>query len=298
VPVTITAPISPGNVGPGFSLDATSDFIGPLTNPSFWLVEITDSSDETDVLVSWYYPATTTHIVKTIGFGSDNTFQWNPAFGAHNQGDTVRLSIQLLNNLGETVDSGSQTYPLDSITGMPYVQEILALQTPTEGTFTSTDRAAMTAGFTDIINGLTTTITTAAGEVQATLGALFSRSTLDALTLEELTSGPTGDPVRVTIDSFWYGVIVRLTTIASNLEPMTPDGDWYLPDLAVLRVRRGVDLEYRHGIHTSSWMAPSPWRYGLEVLNLLELGAVPPETEVMVDFRPGCEGQVFLMAWP
>jgi hypothetical protein len=298
VPITIT-PLQPfDKIGPGLGIVFQSSFIGPLAVGSHWNITLGTVAEPTvfQTITAIQRDANQVNFVTWIPW-ADVPWRTTLEQAWVADGTTVFLNAELRSPTNVVIDSGSISKQFDSKSGLAEILFQMQEAAPTS-TFTATDRNNMNNGFTNVLNGITATLHTAAGPVTAKLGALFSRHTLDALTLAEITSGPTGAPVRATVETFWYGVIVRITTIPDALQPQTPDGDWFLPDLAVLRVRRGVDLEYRHGIHTSSWMALSPWKYGLDVLNLLELGAVPPETEILVDFKPGVEGRVYLMAWP
>jgi hypothetical protein len=104
--------------------------------------------------------------------------------------------------------------------------------------------------------------------------------------------------VRFTFSVWFTAVIVRVTTIAEDLTPKTPDAEWYFPDLAVLRVYRGGDLEFRRGIHTPTFLSEKPWQWGWSFLNQIPILGTPPDTTVAVDWRAGCCGQVFLMSLP
>jgi hypothetical protein len=169
------------------------------------------------------------------------------------------------------------------------------------GGFTDQDRILLqtTESRSTLLGELgTLVVQTASGPVTTTLSELFSRKALDTLTLEELTSGPTTDPVRASIGLWFYGVIVRVTEIPEDMVPKTPDEQWYFPDLAVLRIFRGVDLEFRRGIHTPTFMQENPWQWGWGFLNENPILGVPPETTVAVDWRAGVSGQVFLQRLP
>lgn len=298
MPITIT-PLPPLNkFGPGLLTTFQSSLIGPLAVGTKWNIVLSTGPEGTfaETIYQFQRDAFQVPFVQWVPRTSDLVHeQIGPQRPA--PGTTVYMVAQLLSPSNAVLDSGTLSEQFDATTGLSEQTATLVGALPTSG-FTSTDRTTIENGLTTITDGITSTIQTAAGAVQATLGQIFSRQGLDRLTLSELTSGPTSDPVRANIDGPWYGVIVRMTTIAPNLEPMTPDQDWYLADLAVLRVRRGIDLEFRRGIHTSSWMELSPWKYGNLILDIAELGIVPPECEVLVDFKVGCAGQVFLMAWP
>lgn len=150
----------------------------------------------------------------------------------------------------------------------------------------------------NILDGITATITTATGAVTHSVGEILSGQTLDTLTLFEVTSGPTGDPVDSDFTDFFYGVIIRCTTIPDWLSPTTPDNQWYRPDLAVCTIIRGTDIEFREGIHTPTWMKPRPWQYGSSILNETLLFGVPPALHITVNWALGVEGRVYLMRFP
>jgi hypothetical protein len=121
---------------------------------------------------------------------------------------------------------------------------------------------------------------------------------IDALTLVEITNGPTGDPVTQFLVAWNFGIIVRLTTIPDGLAPITPDEQYWLPTLATVRLFRGNDLWLRVPIHTPTKLIP----FANENL-IVALSAITPtqwalQLTVQVNFLPGVEGQVFRMVFP
>lgn len=295
MPITIT-PFEPsGVVGPGLSIDLVTDFVGPLTSDTFWQVAITTDSEDINSGLLHNYFLNHAHVTPKFftrdplsGFSINST-------GQPNAGDTVHVLAQLVQ--GSTViDSGAITATYSPTLGLG--QQALVHSGKTSGDFTAADRATMTTGLTDILNSVTAQIETATGTVQHSLAELFTRQTLDRLTLQEITDGETFDPVSAGVDSWYFGVIVRVTTVPDALRFADTDPEWFYPDLAVLRIRRGEDVEYRKGIHTRSWLASAPWGYNLQLLNLAFFDTPPPDTTIEVDWAFGCGGQVFLMAWP
>jgi hypothetical protein len=298
MPVTITPAPTLDKLGPGLFVHAHSDFGGTIGSNWRWV--FTYSTDDTPAIGNQVSSIS----VPSFGLADVDYVLYLETTGIRvkdtdvDSGTTVYLTVDLVNGVAAVQDTGQINRAWDSTSGLGFLMQQVYASRATS-TFTPTDRTNMANGFTNTIDALTTTLTTAAGDVTQTVGELFSKKTLDALTLAEITSGPTGSQVHSLVTFGWYGVIVRITTIPSNLQPITPDADWYIPDLAVLRVFRGSDLEYRRGIHSSTWMAPSPWKTGLEAFNLLSIfGSDVPDTNIYVDFRSGVEGQVFLMAWP
>ncbi len=186
----------------------------------------------------------------------------------------------------------------DATSGIPLMLEQRASG---QGSFTAQDRAQLQAveSRTTLIGEVgTLAIQTPSGPRLTTLAEIFSRKTLDLLTLDEVTSGPTSAPVRASLALWFYGVIVRVTQIPEDMVPRTPDHQWYFPDLAVLRIFRGADLEFRRGIHTPTFMQEQPWQWGANILNEIPVLGVPPEITVAVDWREGVAGQVFLQRLP
>ena len=95
-----------------------------------------------------------------------------------------------------------------------------------------------------------------------------------------------------------WGVIVRLAEVPEELQPQTPDGDYWVKTLAVIRIFRGADMWQRIPIHTSS-----------KLYSLLDASIVAGITgvtatqwfldlSVQVSFLPGVTGKVFLMLLP
>jgi len=298
VPITITLPQANGSwIGPGATVTAQTDVQGPLPSDTQWNYQVRLGSDETPVWEEFVFqnvnPNSNVIMVKDPRKSTTRTHE-QPT-----EGQQVSVTVELQTSSG-IVDSGTTTATWHATTGLG-VQSFLQPQTQAAGGFNDQDRALLTATErrtqtlgepTDLV------VTQPSGQTVVTLENIFSRQTLDQLTLDELTAGPTGDPVRAQLALWFFGVIVRVSTIPEDMVPKTPDGQWYFPDLAVLRIFRGVDLEYRRGIHTPTFMQENPWQWGWGFLNVTQILGVPPETTVAVDWRLGVEGQVFLQRLP
>lgn len=298
MPITLTNPVPPV-LGPGLTLGGQSSLIGPIPIDWHWQIGIGRRGEERpSYIITGPIASPLDHqFFFTIG---GNTAGWTTTpqgtIGLQTGAD-ASVTVELVDSVGTVHDSGTNTsYVWDSTTNLWTL-----VQQGQSGGFSSDDRALLTSTerHAQVLGEPTDlTWTTASGQVIATLAQIFSRSTLDRLTLTEVTSGPTCDPVRFNVDLWFHTVVVRVTTIGEDLVPKTPDENWYFPDLAVLRVFRGADLEYRRGIHTPTFMAEKPWQWGWWFDSRSPLYGVPPELTIAVDWRLGCCGQVFLMSLP
>jgi hypothetical protein len=122
---------------------------------------------------------------------------------------------------------------------------------------------------------------------------------LDALTLDPMSPpGGAAGPFSRTLLTPTAGILVRMTSIAAGLLPDTPDGDYWLPSLAVIRLFRGSDLWKRIPVHTSSKLY-----YWLE--ENVVVGATQAvfsqwllNMSVQVTIREGCLAEVFVLHYP
>lgn len=296
MPITITLPQASGSwIGPGATVLVQSDFTGPLPADTQWDYHVHLGSDATPVWEEFVFrnqnPDSNVIMVKDARKSSGRT-QDQPV-----DEQPVRLVVELRTSSG-VLDQGSVDTTWSTTRGLGQ-QSFLQPQVQAAEGFTAQDRVLLqaTESRSQLLGELgDLVIQTASGPVNTTLGAIFSRKTLDQLTLQELTSGETCDPVRVTVSGTWFhAIIVRTTTIAPDLVAKTPDHEWYFPDLAVLRVFRGADLEFRRGIHTPTFIQEKPWQWGWAFLNVVPILGPPPDTTIAVDWREGCCGQVFGM---
>lgn len=300
MPITVVS--QPGTtIGPGVGINLHTDTIGPIGAGWIWrLVVVRPTDEQTIVVMTSPVWSIDQHEIQFQVDGNPLGLGQTTSYGRYvsaNTNDNVNLTAQLVDADGTTVhDSGAfGTYRWDSSTSASrlLVSSSGGLTPEQAGQLADTERRSRTLG-----EPVDFVIQTASGLVQATLGQLLSRSTLDRLTLFEVTRGPTCEPVRAAVSIWSTGVIVRVTTIAEGMTPKTPDGEWYFPDLAVLRIFRGADLQYRRGIHTPTFMVEQPWQWSWQFLNALQVLGAPPDLTIAVDWREGCCGQVFLLSLP
>jgi hypothetical protein len=299
VPITFIPNPNGGSLGVGLPLSWNSD-VGDTPDGAIWRVIIFGEGGSAQTWLeaqrprqglqtgdTWFpfIPGTTWNVTEQVNF---------PVTG----GQAVHATVSLI-EAGVVTMENTLSGTWDATSGLP--MQIEQTRTSGSGGFTAADRTDLQAIEVrsqvlgqpeDLI------LQTASGPIQTTIGQLFSRQLVDTLTLQEVTSGPTSDPVRASFGLFYYGVIVRVTTIAEDLVGKTPDGQWYFPDLAVLRIIRGADLESRHGIHTPTAIFAHPWETGNLFRNTLDVLGVPPDRVLAVDWREGCAGQVFLQIFP
>lgn len=295
MPIVITLPDQNPKVGPGLSFSWQSDFIGPLPTGSKWRVQAAVDSEfsgdifwgsvfATDVLIGGITMLNLSG--GNVGLTIQDTIAPAP-------GQTTYLRVQLLDASNVVQDEGFENAPFTYTDGVPFLLRDMLNVIP--GSY-ALDAISTAVG--EVKDAVTTTLQTATGAVTTTLADLFARPTLDQLTLDEVTSGETFDPVASEVVGSYFGVIVRVTTIAPELKPGTPDLEWYVNDLAVLRVFRGTDLQDRIGVHTPTRIVLAPWAFGEPFLNSALIFGAPPDTTIRVNWRIGCGGQVYLMQFP
>lgn len=265
MPLIITNPLS-GPLGPGFQIGVQR--LEGIDISWHWVTTIV-WHDEQGFPRLWQFNQ------KSNGGLSQDLVLLHGEFGeGFEQGGNLDVTIQLLDTTDDQVDVVHPplgTYQYDGQTNVaPY------LQSETTGGLT-TEQAQQLEG-------------TAETSVVAEL--------TDALTLTELTSGPTGNPLVVQLNSVTFGVIVRLTTIPAGLVPQTPDNQYWVKTLAVVRVFRGNDLWIRAPIHTPTKIVPFE-KEGLVVwVANATLTQWLLNIRVLVDFLPGVTGQVYQMHFP
>lgn len=300
MPITIVS--QPGTtIGPGQGFIVRTSLVGPIPNTWSWRLSVVRPADEANNILVMTAPVwSVDDRERRFQVEGDPDGGQTSAYGTYvsvNTNDSVNLNMELVGPDGTTVhDSGTVTgLRWDSSTS---ASRLLApagggLTSEQAGQLTDAERRTRVLGEPGDL-----TVDTPSGSFPLSLAELFSRTSLDQLTLAEVTSGPTCDAVRAQFSFFYYGVIVRVTTIAPELVARTPDHEWYFEDLAVLRIFRGADLQYRRGIHTPTFLTDHAWEFQWNIRNVLDVLGVPPDNTLAVDWRPGCCGQVFFLKWP
>lgn len=272
MPITIVTPLQGTGFGPAVQYSGSSDFIGPYPTTYFWETTVNEMTSEAVVAGEQLLNA------QPAGFQND--------FQAGHQAQTFSSEVGVLD--GTTVHL---TVTLrDSATGNAIDQGAIQVQwMPSTNIGRLVDAHVGQGGLT----------TDQALQLEQTHAAVAPLVGLDALTLTDLTpGGPSSGPINANLTTPVFGIIVRLASIPPELVPQTPDGNYWLTTLAVVRVFRGSDLWFRVPIHTSDKIIPMTGEgvvtavaEALTNLWLLNLS-------VQVDFLPGVTGTVFLMNFP
>ena len=190
-------------------------------------------------------------------------------------GDDVLVIARLMQDPATQLDAGQATNTWSATAGLGLQQKALGSQTISEG-FTDSDRASLQS--IESWTALDTFIT--------------------SLTVESLGTSPLGGSIDAELPDWRYGIIVRVTTLADGLVATTPDLDYFVKSLAVVRVFRGTDILLRVPIHRSSQIIPLVGNgIALQIAGVgVELWA--PGLSLEVDFLAGCAGEVLLMKLP
>jgi len=156
---------------------------------------------------------------------------------------------------------------------------------------------AQTVG--DILNGITTTVTTAAGTVSAKIGEFFTQHSKDQLGVFNPTSGPTCTHIHwVAGAAAYWGLTVEITSYPTEWTFTTPAGDWSIRDLAVLVISIGGDQVVRYGVHTTSYsLSPLPETFPFEIAGV-GVPVTPPGYTIDVYWAGGVCGQLLLYYVP
>jgi hypothetical protein len=274
VVITITpAPDSANVVTPGGGLSISSDFVGPLETGSFWQINVFPTASITLPIWRVVKPASTTQTsVRVFLPASDETTGFD-SIAAPAADTQVRVDATL-SSPQTAIDFGAATIPWDPTLGLGQLIR---------------DKSTGAGGLT-AEQGL---------QLEQARDATWPANLVDDLVVTDLGLGNADLPIGANLTSPVFGVIVRITALPDGLLPTTPDGDYWFPSLAVVRVYRGSDVWLRVPIHTSSKLI-NLWIEGLAlgladaVLNagwLLNLS-------LQVTFLAGVTGQVLLMRTP
>lgn len=274
MPITIT-PTAPGNIfTPGGVVYISSDFIGPQPSGSFWTWTLGDSAHEGSSILGGRMDWTSNDWSLRLFVPQSSLSSQQNTGAAMPSNATAKLVVELRDPNGTVIDQGSQTAPWDPTTGLP--GQLL-------------DKGGGTSG------GLTPE---QAAQLAETHQATFPESLTDNLTTQLLPGDPNTGYVGVNLTRPVFGIIIRMTEIAPDLTPDTPDGDYWFTSLAIVRIYRGQDLWIRAPIHTSSKLI-NLWSEGL-FMGLVGLVGTAwlLNLTLQVTFRPGCNGTVYAMIVP
>lgn len=275
MPISIT-PVNPGGlIGPGLTMRLQTDFIGPLPSTNVWTAELNTPGGESAgmgfyQLHSQNNPVQLTPMQLETGWQGSSSRQIVAQEGSQ---ITVNVTIQP-DGGGPAADTGSATFPWTNTAGVP---ELL----------------------TQVAGGGTGLTPEESVQLQQTQQATWPEHLVDQLAVASLGIGTSDTPIAANLTSPVFGVIVRIHEVPPELTPKTPDGDYWVTTLAVVRVFRGTDIWLRIPIHTSSRLI-NLWVEGL-ALGLadavLSAGWLL-QLSIQVDFLPGVSGEVLLMRLP
>ncbi len=272
MPVTIVNPSgAPLSIGIGLSVRVSTDFIGPIASGSTWSMQVLEPGTETNPALELDFQSQQHLWESTVV--TERGWAISDIGASIADGHVMTTVVNLKDPGGVIIDTGTFEIPW------------------------STDRGLGTQ--LDLKQGTTGGLTPEqATQLQETHDQSFLSRIIDDLTLVEITNGPTGEPVAENLQFWNFGIIVRLTAVPPELAPQTPDGDYWLPTLAVVRIYRGSDMWLRVPIHTSSKIIPFANENLVVALSALTPTQWALQLTVQVFFLPGVEGQVFRMIFP
>jgi hypothetical protein len=275
MPITVSPQTGTVIWTPEIQVNWSSDFVGPFPTGSFIQFELQNVGGETTTWRGTKINPNHQGSFTLLHPGFDQ-LDTNAITGqAVDAGTQMHIVTTLFDNNTNVIDSGvSDPLPWQPTANLP--QQIFAQPAPTGG-------------------GLTPVQAQQLADVHA---AAVPTQLLDALTLDNLTpTGPT-DFVGADLPSAVFAVIIRLATIPAELLPTTPDGDYWVKTLAVVRIFRAQDLWQRVPIHTSSHIVGLPNPFLALGLTALFGTAWPLQLSLQVTFLEGVTGEVFLMRVP
>lgn len=290
MPITFT-PLgpSPAAIGWGMFFDITTDFIGPFPTGTVWFIKYTADAEGNNIVASQTIPATSATRRIELDVRNGGVSFGNYAIPV---GQNVHVITQLIQPGNVVVDSGA--------TAIPWVNSsddyrALLLQIPAAGTGLTTTQADQ---LTQIVNNTTSTKEDTSGPISVPISELLQVQSINTLLASEITSGPQPGFVASDIGEFCWGVLVKIASLGPNDVPLTPDGDWFVRDLAVVRIFRDSELFIRAPIHTTSKIVDLHPDKASFLIRAIESELWPDTMTVQVNFADGITGQVFLLILP
>lgn len=272
MPITIT-PTEPGGfIGLGLPIGLASDFIGPIPSGSTWSLGIgTNSSDiAPNMLFSIPVsgnPTVTRLPVRFVIAGALTTSWLTDGVAAH-------VDSKLIDNTNHVLDAGNTTIPW---AGTQAVPEQLRQTTIPAG------------------SGLTQEQAQQLSEVHA---STFLDQVIDQLLTDDRGLGSSTQPVSGQLPAWIFAIVIRMTAVPEDVAPGTPDGDYWTPSLAVVRIFRGSDLWSRVPVHTSSKYIELAGEGIVSAVTSLPGFPWFADLSFQVTFRAGAEGRVLLLRHP
>lgn len=273
--MTITfTPQQPANrFGPGLAWRLESSLPGPFPTTAVWTLQVNTPSDLLNVAFFQLHQ-TSPIVFITPGITKD----WGiPDWSQHVV--TEEASVQLnatvqLSGAGPADDTGAHPTTWSNTAGLPALLQ----------------HTVASSG-----EGLT------AEQSQQLLETWQGTAPVIAVdTTVPVTSPPSipGGVVSGTLPVPIFGLIVNIDQVPPQLVPNTPDGDYWVPSLAVVRIYRGSDVWMRVPIHTSSKMVPLFTDVVTAAVATLTAATWLARMTYQVAFREGVVGRVTEMRFP
>lgn len=270
MPTVFDSPPTGAPFGPGFIVGVHSTTIGPFLPPLEWDIHWTPDNGHDGDVIFGAYDITDPHSAFSTRFPIPGAVPSPTPFAK--QGTSGTLLARLVQ---QGVELERASLPVTAEWQIGALTQ-LGIKSSSGGALTEEQ----------------------ATQLQETWSSSFPAVSLDALTLEEISSGPQGGVVAANLGAWIYGVIVRIRSVPPEFRFDTADGDYWVRSLAVVRIYRGSDLWKRVPVHTSSKIV-SFVDEGLVVA----VSTIVPiqwllQISVQVSFAEGVLGQVYLMSAP
>lgn len=245
--------------------------MGALPTGAFWQFAYTQPVSEIQLHTSRKNLNANPVSTTWDGGAVDQVDQDFPA-AVQEQGD-IRLTVTLFQDSGGVVvlDQGSGTFKFNGTGGLAGL-----IKQQGQGGFTENDRAQQQLIF------------------DATVPTISVDTTVPITKPPSPPGGVTSAQLPLPI----FGLIIRITSVPSDIVSTTPDGDYFFPSLAVATIFRDTDVWLRVPVHTPSKVIPL---FGeniqAAVANALALHWIAAMT-YQVSFRDGVSGTVTEMHFP
>lgn len=314
MPITITLPPPGTSVGPGYVIQLSSDFVGPLPLGTQFEVRISTHPEGTPNVIWQFIPTQQ----PTVAIFVADRFTTSAQNGAESvpAGSSVHVIAELKTNDQTVIDSGRVDATYDPTTmmwqhinqntgtgsgGLTAEQAAQLQRTDTNTqeidvnwqTYTSVTLPSLQLVLDGITQGITATLQDGANAVQHTIGDLLSWVDMHVFPEQDLSGGTICEPFRYDASlQNLQSLSVFIDVYPPEFRLVTPDAGWSFRDFAVLTFLRGNSIIERHGIHTLSYtVSRLPQSIGPWPLNI-RFDVQPTDYHIHVDWAPGVCGHI------
>jgi hypothetical protein len=299
MPTVIISPPVGAPLGPGREVQVVTTTVGPFSSPSWEFQFIPDDIHDGET-ITWGQGVSDPHVPLTIkvpvlySLGAQH---------AHMRSGTTGHIRAALHSGATEVEFTTTAIVADFVEGpisiMAQGSDPISnsIKSDTASILTLSNEIVTTSN--NVLAGITSSVSTLAGTVSATIGEWFSGKTLDQIVVVHVTSGPTCDPFEHTFGppDVLYGLIVTCTSVPPWYAFTSPGTNWTPRNLATLTITRGENLLARYGVHTLEFTVyPLPG-----VITIPVSGGVPvtpPSYHVRVDWGEEVCGELLAMIVP